>query len=222
MTADTTNWEMVMAVARTMSRVVPSSRYAAYRFERFEAKTTKQAAALATAKRYVAGLPHLDENAAPNLFLSGPPGCGKTLLATSALRQVVADEVENGDPVIHRFVAHAELLAEWKRSTSRRGCGEESFFRDYSQQQQMLVLDDVRAPRSTEEADALDWLIEMRYRQECCPTVITTNLNLADLKLALGDRSFDRLREGALLATLDGVSHRARFAWDGPPQEADE
>lgn len=218
-----TNWQMVIAVARVMSRIVPSTRYASYNFDAFAPTTRKNAAALATTKRYAKGYPALNQEAAQNLILSGPPGCGKTLLGASTLRQFVADDIENGEESTHRFTAHVELLAEWRRVSGRRtGSGEETFFREYSKRGQLLVLDDLRAPRSTEEADALDWLVELRYRQECCPTIVTTNLNLADLKLALGDRSFDRLREGALLALMDGASHRARFAWDGPPAEDEQ
>lgn len=44
------------------------------------------------------------------------------------------------------------------------------------------------------------------------PTILLTNQNKAGMKVFLGDRSFDRLREGGQWVTFDWESHRGKVA----------
>lgn len=203
-----------LAVVKRMANVTRSGRYAEARFETFKPATKKQAAALATAERFTRAIPWVTGDlGCSNLWFLGLPGLGKTHLAAAVLHSAVAEDLEEGGEFAHAFVSHAELMREWRQA--RKTHGTETAFFDRYTQQGILVLDDIKPARTDEEAEAFDWLVELRYRHPCRPIVLTANLNQADLREALGERSFDRLREGALLAVLDGSSYRARFGWDG-------
>jgi DNA replication protein DnaC len=205
--------------ARRMAAVVPSTRYAAASFDNYKPATKKQAAALATAKRFVRLLPWLNLDGGANLWLIGPPGTGKTHLAIGVLRCAIEDDIEQEAESPYAFISHTEWNRAWK-AAARKGA-EDQFLERYTQPS-LLVLDDVRGA-DLAEVEALGLLVELRYRQLCKPMIITSNLTVPELRQAIGDRSFDRLREGALLAVLDGASHRARHEWNGPPEEgADE
>ena len=50
-------------------------------------------------------------------------------------------------------------------------------------------------------------IIDKRYR-DLMPTILLTNQGKAGLKTFLGDRSFDRLREGGIWVPFDWASQR--------------
>ena len=72
----------------------------------------------------------------------------------------------------------------------------------------LLVLDEIGAGFSSDaERVQLFDVIDMRYKLGR-PTVVLSNLTAKDMKPILGERTFDRLREGATLLTCSWPSHR--------------
>lgn len=148
------------------------------------------------------------------LFLIGPPGVGKTHLAVAALRRLVPDDylADSDDAWQYNFVRwrdFEDLCQAWPRRDLARF--------DNLARPGVLVIDDLQ-PGDERTCRGLEWLIDRRYAEcETNCTVLTTNLNVPEIKRAVGDRTFDRLREGARLALVDGKSHRGRHGWEGPP-----
>lgn len=134
-------------------------------------------------------------------YLSGAPGLGKTHLSTIA----AAEAARAGRDVLWRSVP--DILPT--------GGG-----RDYDAELSrcraidVLVLDDlgVRDP-SPWQAEAVFRLLDARYR-DGRPTLITSNLGIADLSAAGFDRITDRIIEQAYgaMVLLTGSSYRRKRA----------
>lgn len=128
------------------------------------------------------------------LVLAGGKGTGKTVAGTYALKGVRqgafirASDLRDMSPVEPRAVAELEHLYRVPA----------------------LVIDDLGAERMTEFwADRAEKLIDRRYAKRR-RTVITTNLNPAQLEKQYGPRMVDRLRQGGRFEVLSGESMRRR------------
>ena len=76
----------------------------------------------------------------------------------------------------------------------------------------MLVLDEIGVGHgSNAEHVQLFEVLDLRYKLER-PTVLLSNLTTTALKAALGDRVYDRLREGATVKACDWKSYRGEFS----------
>lgn len=199
----------LLETTKRMAKTVPGSRYAAMRLEDFKPGRADEVKALEAAQSFLEAIPWLDDEAAiKNLLLLGKPGTGKTHLAVGILHAAIKDEVDYCFPRLHAFVGWHDLVSEAAEAAKARKPLSAALGRYIAAE--ILVLDDIRLPRSAADVEALDVLIEHRYRHKCRPLVITSNLGLQQLHEALGTRSFDRAREAAQIVTLAGVSHRAR------------
>jgi DNA replication protein DnaC len=140
-----------------------------------------------------------------NLWLLGPVGTGKTHLAIATLRR----ELDEGNAETVAFVTQRnltlEIRASWDGDKSVRGSRE--VIKHYGTVD-VLVLDDIGAShgREAEQNDLLA-VIDLRS-QNGLMTIITSNLTPQQLRAALGDRSYSRLRNRAVLATLTGPDVR--------------
>ena len=198
----------------------------------FEPRTAKQRAALQTLRELVAGgyfEPGSDGEAA--VILCGPCGTGKSHLAAGLAHALAIDHAARAwkcDPAQDRdaLIAQVQKRFEWTTHADlagqllearRDGRRKYGALLDELVDGRLIVVDDVMAPRSHDEAAVFAELVDYRYRELSggVAMVVTTNLTLPELKAALGDRTFDRIREGAVLRHLDGVSYRARHGWDG-------
>ena len=143
------------------------------------------------------------------LFLSGPPGCGKTLAACHGLLshiRIVDDGYELPEARrVGRFVKALDLV--------RAGTYDDAFWTRLKATP-FLVVDDL----GTEPLDDKGWalaniaaLIDARY-DSTAKTVITTNLDAGQFKARYGasdgGRLVDRLRESAEFVQFDGASMR--------------
>ena len=72
----------------------------------------------------------------------------------------------------------------------------------------LFVLDEIGASFNTDaERTQLFDIIDLRYKN-LLPTVLISNLNTSGIRAALGERSFDRLRECAQVLSCTWPSHR--------------
>ncbi|MNJ36576.1 DNA replication protein DnaC [compost metagenome] len=125
------------------------------------------------------------------LILSGTVGTGKTHLATAILRKVVEEMGYTG-----KYWTVNGLLQVIRSSYEK-----DSDYTEYEVMQsvinaELLVLDEVGATKQSEfELATLFNIINSRYERQI-PTIVISNLGPKQICEALGERCFDRLREG--------------------------
>ncbi|WP_276973163.1 ATP-binding protein [Ferrimicrobium acidiphilum] len=133
-----------------------------------------------------------------NILILGLPGTGKTELAVSLVARRIESIRKGG-----MFLDATEFVAQMRpggipRLTEAVGVTE-------------LLLDDLggggRSQMSEFEIEALFRLINGRWSQER-HIVVTSNLGVEELKVRIGERSYDRLRHNATAITLVGDSLR--------------
>lgn len=192
-----------VARARRVENLVASSglagRYVRATFDSYECATDGQRVALARCRAFAAG----DTPGA--LFLVGRPGTGKTHLAASVVRARI--ERTASEAILITF---SELVRQvrdtWRKDSSRT----ESEVIGRFAAAALLAIDDVGATFGTDaERKTLLDVIDLRYTHEL-PTVIVSNLTMQELEQAIGERAFDRLREGASVVPFAWDSHRRR------------
>lgn len=147
------------------------------------------------------------------IMLSGNTGCGKTHLAIAMLRQVVDEKLTplrlpgqppvNKSPIRAEFITVPKLLLNLRASFGGKGKisshngdeidASESEIIDHYSCCDFLVLDDLGAEKTTDFAlSSLYILIDNRVN-ELRPTIVTTNLSLAEIEAKMDGRIASRL-----------------------------
>lgn len=175
-------------------------RYRSKDFASYVVSGDKQEKALAIAMEFAG---NFQEHLKVGTFavFSGLPGTGKSHLATA-----IAQEVMKSNTVYYTSAIDAVRMIRdtWRKDSDRS----ESQVLDILAGLGLLILDEVGVQYGTEaEQVSLFDIIDKRYR-DLMPTILLTNLNKAGMKAFLGDRSFDRLREGGIWITFDWASQR--------------
>lgn len=139
-----------------------------------------------------------------NVVMCGKPGTGKTLLVAAMVNQLL------GVGKSCRIVKMLDLIRELK-DCWRRGADftETQLIKQFSAYD-LLVIDEVGLGygSDTEKLFIFD-VVDGRYNN-MLPTVLVSNLDIAGVKQAIGDRVVDRLREdGGLVLAFTGRSRRA-------------
>ncbi|WP_429499855.1 ATP-binding protein [Paraburkholderia youngii] len=135
------------------------------------------------------------------VVFSGKPGTGKSHLAIAAAMVVM-----NGGTALY---LNALDLVRMVRDTWRRDSEmtESAVLQELSTVS-LLVIDEIGVQYGTEgEQVILFDVLNRRYR-DLMPTILLTNLGAKGMKEFLGERSFDRLREGGIWVAFDWESHR--------------
>jgi len=142
-------------------------------------------------------LADLDAGTAGNLLILGPVGTGKTHAAIAAGRAAV-ERAPGARRVLFRPVG--DLLATLRPDGGR----DPAFYTSVD----VLILDDLGAERLTDWGAEQLYLVANGRWLGCRPTVVTSNLAAGQLADALGERTWDRLRDGARALALSGGSRR--------------
>lgn len=132
---------------------------------------------------------------------SGLPGTGKSHLAIA-----IAQAVMPNHTVLYISAIDAVRMVRdtWRKDSKHT----ELQVLDMLTDLHLLVLDEVGVQYGTDaEQITLFDIIDKRYR-DMMPTILLTNQNRKGMKEFLGDRSFDRLREGGIWVTFDWESQR--------------
>lgn len=135
-----------------------------------------------------------------NLMIYGAVGAGKSHLAAALCDEVARRTGKRADWVnLVRFFAEA---AEFRHGAVRRYLAAD-----------VLVLDDIAAGRAELtgfQADQLYLLVNERWERKL-PTIVTTNAEpKTTVKAFVGERCYDRIRDGAVGIRLTGDSRRGQ------------
>jgi DNA replication protein DnaC len=179
-------------------------RYRAKSFASFIADTDGKERALSVAMEFAANFAQ-HRKAGTVVVFSGKPGTGKSHLAIAIAQEVMS----NGTALYTSAIDAVRMIRDtWKRDCPRT----ETQVLDMLASIDLLILDEVGVQYGTEaEQVSLFDIIDKRYR-DLMPTILLTNLNANGMKDFLGDRSYDRLREGGIWTTFDWESQRNKIA----------
>ncbi|GAB3768310.1 ATP-binding protein [Ramlibacter monticola] len=183
-----------------------AGRFEGARFENFRAVTAAQEEVLRAAENFVSCF---ECHQGGGMWLIGRPGTGKTHLGCAMVRGVIESYGMPASICSARGIVR-RLRASWRKGATET---EEDAIEEYSSDA-LLVIDEVGNGFGTEgEQLQLFDVVDLRYQYRC-PTVLLSNLNVPLLRVALGERVFDRLREGVRVLTCDWASHRAGVRGD--------
>lgn len=201
--------QKIMRLERLRKYSLMDKQFEQCTFENFEVnEMNKQYYNLA--KKYVE---KFDEIRKQNLglLLFGAPGTGKTYLAFCIANELLDRLV----PVI--AISSIGLLNRIKETYKRYGSEGEVEIINSLKNASLLVLDDLGAENSTDWAkEKIYEIIDSRYRDKK-PIIITTNLNLDQLKERLASedgiyRTYDRIIEMCTPLEIKGRARRVETA----------
>jgi DNA replication protein DnaC len=169
-------------------------------FDNFVADTEPKRHALSVAIEFASEFAGHSERGTTVIF-SGKPGTGKSHLALAAAMVVMKSSTA--------LYINALDLIRMVRDTWRRDSelSEVAALNDLTSVG-LLVIDEIGVQYGTDgEQVILFDVLNRRYR-DLMPTFLLTNLGKAGMKEFLGERSFDRLREGGIWVAFDWDSFR--------------
>lgn len=139
-----------------------------------------------------------------SLLIVGTTGTGKTHQAYGAVRCLITAGVR----LRWKATTAADLYADLR---PRPGHDGERELMDMARCP-LLIIDDLGAAKSSEWTEEITMRLINRRYSEMLPTLITTNLGMADLREYVGDRVASRITEMTDKVILDGPDRRRAIA----------
>lgn len=175
---------------RLLGQALIPERFKTRTFENYRAANKGQSVALNACRQYAEHFPqHMATGRC--LMLLGRVGNGKTHLAAAIAGVVVEEHRRN---VLYTTVAR--VCQQVKASYGKEASLSERAALDLFRTPDLLIIDEVGASYGTDfERMVMFEVINARY-EDVKPTIVISNLDVAGLTAALGDRTVDRLREG--------------------------
>lgn len=169
-------------------------------FENYLADTEGKRNALKVAMDFAANFSdHYREGT--TVVFSGKPGTGKSHLAIAAAMLIMG----SGTAMYLNALDLVRMVRDtWRRDSEMT---ESAVLQELSTVS-LLVIDEIGVQYGTDgEQVILFDVINRRYR-DLMPSILLTNLGAKGMKEFLGERSFDRLREGGIWVAFDWESYR--------------
>lgn len=187
-------------IEQRLSRAGIPQRFRDRTFDNFIADTDGKREALKVAAEFASNFAEHRKQGTTVIF-SGKPGTGKSHLAIAAAVTVM----QTSTAIYINALDLVRMIREtWRRDSEMS----EAQVLDDLSTIGLLVIDEVGMQYGTESEQVILFdVINRRYR-DLMPTILLTNLGKAGMKEFLGERSFDRLREGGIWVAFDWDSHR--------------
>jgi DNA replication protein DnaC len=199
--------EARIAISRKLGSALIPKRFADKTLAGYRAGNPGQAKALRICKRYVEIFDEIERDGRC-LMLLGQPGTGKTHLGAAMANDLMLNTTATA---VYRTVG--SVLQAIRATFDRHSEQNEADILASLIEPSLLVLDEVGVSKeqpSDFELNTLFAIINGRYEQ-VRPTVVISNLDAAQLPMAMGERCVDRLREGGgVVVPFDWESQRGK------------
>jgi DNA replication protein DnaC len=196
--ADREAWERQRNLDHRLGSAAIPKRFQSKTLEHYRDASKGQAKALKACREFAADFPAIRESGRC-LMMLGTPGTGKTHLGVAVANQVMQDHRATA---VYRVIG--DVFHAIRDTYSNHSDKTEREILSPLIDADLLVLDEIGVSKeqpSDFELRTLFSIINGRYEQ-CLPTVIISNLGVEEVKVALGERSADRLREGGVVVLL--------------------
>jgi len=169
----------------------------------FVAETPRQRHALAIAQDFADNFRDRHDTGA-NLIFAGGVGTGKSHLALGIAQAIMPSWTAI-------YVTASELVMRLRETWRRDSVISEVELQMEFARTHLLIIDEVGVQYGTDaERTQLFGVIDARYREQK-PSIFLTNLDRDGFEIYLGQRSFDRLREGGIWVPFTWESYRGKL-----------
>lgn len=187
----------MISLETRLGRAAIPKRFADKNFDGYLTEIPGQGKALRVCKDFFERFDE-HEKSARCLLMLGKPGTGKTHLGASIANSLI----RSGRTAVYRTIG--SVFQDIRDSYSDRSDKTEGEILSPLVGADLLVLDEIGVSKeqpSDFELRTIFSIINGRY-ESMRPTVVISNLGVDEVKVALGERSADRLREGGVIVLI--------------------